>query len=35
MKMKLTRIMYIHETFHLPENSGLTHTENEGVSKNY
>ena len=35
MKMKLTRIVYIHETFHLPENSGLTDTGNKGVSKNY
>ena len=29
--MKLTRIVYLHETFHLPKYWGLTHTEKESV----
>ena len=28
--MKLTKIVYLHETFHLPKNWGVTHTEKRG-----
>ena len=29
--MKLTTIMYLHETFHLPKDLGVTHRAKEGV----
>ena len=33
MKMKLTTVVYLHETFHLTKDSGVAHRAWEGVAK--